>query len=225
MFLDLDPIELPTNAVEVARVAGAFGIQGWLKITPHSASPEALFSCRQWILLPPLRAPGASASTPSKNTAHAMPTMPVAAGRQPAGGHGQSALVWPGAGQGLQLRIREVKWHGQGQIVARAHGIDNRDAVESLKHARIFVPRTAFPTPDEGEYYWVDLLGCLALNRQGEPLGEVVDLLSSGAQTTLVLRREEDGRQVETLVPFVAAYVDEVNVQEKRLLLDWQRDY
>lgn len=51
----LEPAELPADAVEVGRIADAWGIKGWFKVLPHSASPEALFSSRRWYLLPPER--------------------------------------------------------------------------------------------------------------------------------------------------------------------------
>ena len=57
MHSALEPAELPTDAVEVGRVLDAWGIKGWIKILPYSASPEALFSSRRWFLLPPERGP------------------------------------------------------------------------------------------------------------------------------------------------------------------------
>jgi 16S rRNA processing protein RimM len=48
----LEPAELPADAVEVGRIADAWGIKGWFKVLPHSASPEALFSSKRWYLLP-----------------------------------------------------------------------------------------------------------------------------------------------------------------------------
>jgi 16S rRNA processing protein RimM len=51
----LEPAELPADAVEVGRIADAWGIKGWFKVLPHSASPEALFSSRRWYLLPTQR--------------------------------------------------------------------------------------------------------------------------------------------------------------------------
>jgi len=48
----LEPVELPADAIEVGRIADAWGIKGWFKVLPHSASPEALFSSRRWYLQP-----------------------------------------------------------------------------------------------------------------------------------------------------------------------------
>lgn len=52
MTLGLEPADLPADAVEVGRIADAWGIKGWFKVLPYSASPEALFSSKRWFLLP-----------------------------------------------------------------------------------------------------------------------------------------------------------------------------
>ena len=48
----LEPAALPVDAIEVGRIADAWGIKGWFKVLPHSASPEALFSSKRWYLQP-----------------------------------------------------------------------------------------------------------------------------------------------------------------------------
>lgn len=49
---DPEPAVLPADAIEVGRIADAWGIKGWFKVLPHSASAEALFSSRRWYLQP-----------------------------------------------------------------------------------------------------------------------------------------------------------------------------
>ncbi len=61
MQSDPEAAELPADAIEVGRIADAWGIKGWFKVLPHSASPEALFSARRWYLQPAER--GARAFT------------------------------------------------------------------------------------------------------------------------------------------------------------------
>ena len=128
----------------------------------------------------------------------------------------------------LDLPVRQVRAHGDG-LVAQSAAIETRDSAELLKGARIFLPRSAFPAPAEGEYYWVDLIGCVVRNREGVELGVVKDLLSMGPQTTLVLEAAapegEDARPVERLIPFVDAFVDEVDTAGHHILVDWQPDY
>ena len=52
MQSDPEAAELPADAIEVGRIADAWGIKGWFKVLPHSASAEALFSSRRWYLQP-----------------------------------------------------------------------------------------------------------------------------------------------------------------------------
>ncbi len=124
----------------------------------------------------------------------------------------------------LLLKIREAKDHS-GTVVATAQEVDDRDAAEALRGARVFVPRSSFPTASADEYYWVDLIGLAVVNREGVELGSVKELLSTGPQTVLVLDYEADGKPQERMIPFVAAYVDTVDLMGKRITVDWQPDY
>jgi 16S rRNA processing protein RimM len=123
------------------------------------------------------------------------------------------------------LPIREAREHSD-SVVASAHDIPDRNAAEALKGARVFVPRSSFPSTADDEYYWVDLLGLAVVNREGVALGEVRDLLSTGPQTVLVLTYPgEDGQPAERMIPFVSAYVDSVDLAGRRITVDWQPDY
>ena len=52
MLPGLEPVDLPADAIEVGRIADAWGLKGWFKVLPHSADPEALFSSKRWYLQP-----------------------------------------------------------------------------------------------------------------------------------------------------------------------------
>ena len=183
----IEPVELPADAIEVGRIADAWGIKGWFKVLSHSADPEALFSSKRWYLQPAER----------------------------------GAKTFSGT---LLLKVREAKDHS-GTVVATAQEVDDRDAAEALRGARIFVPRSSFPTASADEYYWVDLIGLVVVNREGVDLGVVKELLSTGPQTVLVLEHEADGKPLERMIPFVSAYVDAVDLPARRITVDWQPDY
>src|SRR5450830_787241 len=51
-FPPLEAAELPADAIEVGRIADAWGIKGWFRVLPYSATPEALFSSKRWYLQP-----------------------------------------------------------------------------------------------------------------------------------------------------------------------------
>jgi 16S rRNA processing protein RimM len=124
----------------------------------------------------------------------------------------------------LKLAIVEAKTHS-GSVVASAHEVLDRNAAEALKGARIFVSRASFPTAGTNEFYWVDLIGLDVVNREGLALGQVKDLMATGPQTVLVLAFEQGGKAQERMIPFVAAYVDDVSLQDRTIRVDWQPDF
>ncbi len=187
MLPGLEPVRLPTDAVEVGRVADAWGVKGWFKVIAYSADPLALLSSRNWFLLPP--------ST------------------------GERSFSDP-----VGLAISEARTHANA-VVASAREVTNRQVAEALRGARVFVSRSSFPTTGEDEYYWVDLIGLTVLNREGENLGNVREMISTGAQTVLVLDDHRDETSIERMIPFVAAYVDDVDLSGGRILVDWQSSF
>jgi len=119
------------------------------------------------------------------------------------------------------LRITEAREHGD-DVIASVRDFNDRTAAETLRGARIFVPRSSFPTAGSDEFYWVDLIGAQVFNRDGVLLGEVTGLLDNGAQSVLQVR---EGEAPERLIPFVAAFIDQVDLPGRRILVDWGLDY
>lgn len=186
---------LPADAVELGRIQDAWGIKGWVRILPYSADSEALFASPHWFLQPP---------------------------------EGRFARGFSAFAGAVSVGVAEIKHHADG-VVARIEGVDDRTLAESLKGVRISLPRSAFPETPEGEYYWVDLIGLKVVNREGLNLGVVRDLMPTGPSSVLVLafETEQDGeiREAERLIPFVSAYIDDVDRAARRIVADWQPDY
>jgi 16S rRNA processing protein RimM len=128
------------------------------------------------------------------------------------------AMPWPEL-----LRVVTAREQGD-VIVATVQEVPDRDAAEALKGARVFIPRSSFPTPDNDEFYWVDLIGLDVFNRRGEPLGLVVGLLETGPHCVLQVQAAA-AEAAEMLIPFVSAYVVQVDLPARRILVDWEADY
>ena len=121
------------------------------------------------------------------------------------------------------LHVVQAREQGDA-VVALVQEINERDAAEALKGARIFVPRANFPTPAEGEFYWVDLIGLAVLNRSSVALGLVVGLIETGPHCVLRIQ-SADSAAPECLIPFVDAYVIGVDLPGRRITVDWDADY
>lgn len=125
------------------------------------------------------------------------------------------------------LRVISARQHGEG-VVATVHDLNDRNGAEALRGARIFVPRSSFPTPEAGEFYWIDLIGMSVATRAGVALGTVVGLLETGPHCVLQVQaqvEESDGETPERLIPFVDAYVDKVDGPARCITVDWDLDY
>lgn len=194
-----DTADWPADAIEVGRIVDAWGVKGWLKVQPFAADPQALFSTKRWFLKPPESSGG--------------PRRPASVG----------VAVPP------LLKIVQAREHGE-VVVAQAHDVPDRSAAEALRGARIFVARSSFPTAGGDEYYWVDLIGLAVVNRQGDRLGSVAGLIDTGPHSVLRVVPEAvpagtGAEEAERLIPFVAAYVDDVNLAERRITVDWGLDF
>ena len=194
--IPLAPSKLPEDAIEVGRILDAWGVKGWLKVLPHSTDPEALLSAGTWYL-----------QTPDVKF---RPGFSLFSGT-------------------VALQIEESKIHS-GSVVVKFSGLDDRTAAESLRGTRIFLSRSSFPAASADEYYWVDLIGLNVVNREGVALGCVRDLMTTGPQSVLCIEYTstlEDGSSLgaERLIPFVAVYVDKVDMAGKCITVDWQPDY
>ena len=119
--------------------------------------------------------------------------------------------------------LQIIQSRSQGStVVAQAHDITVREAAEALKGASISISRAEFPVIADGEYYWVDLIGCDVVDPGGTPLGKVLSLDDHGGHSLLNVAAP-DG--VARLIPFVAAVIQSVDLPARRIVADWRLDY
>lgn len=202
---DSTTVAAPEDLVELGRVTDAYGLRGWVKIQPHAAGSSALLKARAWWLR--------------------RPAVPARSGDFPP--------AW---------RVEVTKSRTQGSaIVGALQGVADRTQAEKLRGCTVWVSRAAFPATEDDEYYWVDLIGCVLYGEQdGQSvrLGVVEDVMDNGVHAVLRVRRQAvdeqgearplldaKGRQLESLVPFVAAHVHTVDLDKRRLDSNWPVDF
>ena len=112
-----------------------------------------------------------------------------------------------------------------GTLIAKLPGVNDRDTAFALKGVEIAVPRSGFAPRSDNDYYWADLIGLDVTNRQGDLLGSVIDLMDLGPHQVLRVKSARTGTQEERLIPFVAQYVDSVDLAAKTIRVDWGLDF
>lgn len=126
--------------------------------------------------------------------------------------------------QWKQYTLTACRPHGKGLVAALAE-VSDRNAAEAIDGFFIAAPREVLPEPAENEYYWGDLVGLAVINEADEALGTVRSLLSTGAHDVLQVQDGEGKGAVERLIPFVAAYVLDVDLAARRIRVSWQKDW
>jgi 16S rRNA processing protein RimM len=103
-------------------------------------------------------------------------------------------------------------------FVARLKGITDRDAVERLRNAELFVPRERLPAPqDTDEFYHADLIGLAVVDASGVALGSIVALHNFGAGDIVEVRRAD--RHDTVMLPFTQAAVPVIDVAAGRIVV------
>lgn len=118
-----------------------------------------------------------------------------------------------------EFKVIESQLHGN-SLIAELAGVETREAAAQLKGAQIAVERDSLPPIAENEFYWADLIGLAVHNRQGEALGEIADMIATGANDVMVVRGDR-----ERLIPFIGHVVDSVDLTARAVIVDWPADF
>jgi len=149
--------------------------------------------------------------------------------------------TWPVERSGVwrSVAVRSARPCGN-VFVAHLEGVEDRDAAAEFAGARIGLPRDALPTLDDGQYYWVDLIGLEVLDEGGESLGVLRKMVETGANDVMVVGSAPDGgrdsgsdrppapggsRAQEHIIPFIIGEViREVDLEAGHLRVCWPLD-
>ncbi|ASA96226.1 16S rRNA processing protein RimM [Anoxybacillus flavithermus TNO-09.006] len=95
-------------------------------------------------------------------------------------------------------------------------GYDNINLVEPFKGAMIKIPETQLQPLNEGEYYFHEIIGCTVVTEDGEPIGEIKEILTPGANDVWVVKRKKGG---DVLIPYIDDVVKQVDVENKTITI------
>ncbi|MCL4369233.1 MAG: ribosome maturation factor RimM [Actinobacteria bacterium] len=93
----------------------------------------------------------------------------------------------------------------------------DRESAEAWRGAEVRVPVEAVPPLPEGTYYHGDILGLVVVSSDGTNLGQVVEILQTGANDVYIVR---DAQDQELLLPAIASVIREVDLSAGRLVVD-----
>lgn len=95
--------------------------------------------------------------------------------------------------------------------------IYDRTAAESVRGQFIYIDREHAVKLPEGRYFIADLIGCEAVDLNGNRLGILKEVLQPGANDVNIVQRPDGS---ELLIPVVDAFIKDIDIKSRKITVD-----
>jgi len=116
----------------------------------------------------------------------------------------------------VPYRVEQAHMHKQ-LVLLRLAGIADVDAAEQLRGEQVWIRATELTPLQEDQFYLHDVVGLRVRHVNGQPLGVVTDVVSTGASELFVIR---DPQGKEVLLPVVKSFVKQIDLAQGVILVD-----
>lgn len=118
-------------------------------------------------------------------------------------------------GESLTCRISR-RSSVRGNLVVKLVGFDDVEAVQGLIGAAVLVDVNRLPDLPQGAFYWHQLRGLRAIDKQDGDLGTLDKLFSTAAHDIYVIY----GRYGEVMIPVVSQFITKIDLVAGQVLFD-----
>ena len=115
----------------------------------------------------------------------------------------------------VEKQIEKVGY-AKNQVILKFKDCNSIDEAETLREMYLLVKRSDLEELPEGVYYIADLLGLDVYTDEGEFLGKVDDIYSTGANDIYVVK-DDLGKQ--KLLPGIKEVIQETNLEEGKIIV------
>ncbi|RME48480.1 MAG: 16S rRNA processing protein RimM [Chloroflexi bacterium] len=111
--------------------------------------------------------------------------------------------------------LENVRFHKE-RVLLKLGGCDDRTAAEKLRGEMILIPFSEAMPLEADQYYQDDLIGLQVWTTDEEHLGEVVEILETGANEVFIVH----GGRGEVLLPAIPDVIREIDLEAKRMVVE-----
>ncbi|MBF0713920.1 ribosome maturation factor RimM [Gemella sp. GH3] len=126
---------------------------------------------------------------------------------------GSKLLITRGNQVIKEVEIESSREH-KGAFLLKFFGIDSIEEAEKYKNLQLKVDEEYLSELEDGEYYFYEIIGCEVFDKFNNKLGEIIDILQTGANDVWVVKNEL-GK--EYLIPYIEDVVKYVDISKKRI--------
>ena len=102
-------------------------------------------------------------------------------------------------------------------LLVKFEGIDSVEEAEKLKNLQIKIDSDEVGELEENEFYFHQIIGCEVFDENDKNLGEIIDILTPGANDVWVIKGE-NGKEI--LVPYIEDVVKKIDITSKKVNIE-----
>ena len=102
-------------------------------------------------------------------------------------------------------------------LLVKFEGIDSVEEAEKLKNLQIKIDSDEVGELEENEFYFHQIIGCEVFDENDKNLGEIIDILTPGANDVWVIKGEE-GKEI--LIPYIEDVVKKIDITSKKVNIE-----
>lgn len=116
----------------------------------------------------------------------------------------------------LEFEIESVRYQKK-QVLLKLKGIDTIEEAEKYREDYLKINRNKEEKLPEDTYYIVDLIGLDIYTENGELLGKLDDIFSTGSNDVYVVKNSE-GKQI--LLPAISNVIKNIDLEQKKIVVN-----
>lgn len=116
----------------------------------------------------------------------------------------------------LEFEIESVRYQKK-QVLLKLKGIDTIEEAEKYREDYLKINRNKEEKLPEDTYYIVDLIGLDVYTENGELLGKLDDIFSTGSNDVYVVKNSE-GKQI--LLPAISDVIKNIDLEQKKIVVN-----
>jgi 16S rRNA processing protein RimM len=116
---------------------------------------------------------------------------------------------------GREYKIENIRPH-RNRFLMSVAGISDRNQAEAYRDIEVSISYEDSEPLDEDEYYYWQIIGLHVETEQGQGLGEVVNIIETGANDVYIVQSESGE---ELLLPAIADVILEVDLEMERMVV------
>lgn len=102
-------------------------------------------------------------------------------------------------------------------LLVKFEGIDSVEEAEKLKNLQIKIDSDEVGELEENEFYFHQIIGCEVFDENDKNLGEIIDILTPGANDVWVIKGE-NGREI--LIQYIEDVVKKIDITSKKVNIE-----